>query len=162
MLINIYSKGVYPANVLSNFYNHEFVVEGVKCGSLEGFLQSLKYMNSKKAEQIAQLSGIEAKHAGKRKIWWKFARRVYWKGICLTIGSDELEELIDRAFFACYEQCPEYKKAIFDLEDDTITHSIGKTSIRQTILTRYHFIRRIEYLRLFSKLSGEMALKNKQ
>ena len=42
LAIDIHSKGKGPSNVLSNFYPHEFDFEGVYCGSIEGFQQSLK------------------------------------------------------------------------------------------------------------------------
>lgn len=43
--MNMYSPGEYPLNKLSNFAPNEFEMDGVKCGSMEGFLQSLKYRN---------------------------------------------------------------------------------------------------------------------
>lgn len=33
----------YPQSALSNFAPHPFVIDGVKCNSMEGFLQSLKF-----------------------------------------------------------------------------------------------------------------------
>lgn len=41
--IDIGSKGLYPANVLSNLCGNKFEIDGFQCGSMEGFLQSLKY-----------------------------------------------------------------------------------------------------------------------
>ena len=70
--IDIYSKGEYPSNVLSNFYPNEFTFDGVICGgSMEGFLQSLKYKSIKKQQKICLLSGKEAKKKGKYKFLWK-------------------------------------------------------------------------------------------
>ena len=48
--VDIWSKSPYPANVLSNLHDNEFYFDGVKCGSMEGFLQSLKQKNVKKNE----------------------------------------------------------------------------------------------------------------
>ena len=59
--IDIYSKGDYPADVLSNFYPNEFVIDGVRCGGMEGFLQSLKFKSRKKQDAVAALSGKDAK-----------------------------------------------------------------------------------------------------
>lgn len=39
---DIRSNGLYPSNVLSNMCDNAFVIDGVQCGSMEGFLQSLK------------------------------------------------------------------------------------------------------------------------
>lgn len=43
--MEIYSKNAYPSNSLSNFAAHTFIIDGVLCNSMEGFLQSLKYKN---------------------------------------------------------------------------------------------------------------------
>lgn len=66
-IIDIHSKGEYPANQLSNFYPHSFVLDGIYCQSMEGFLQSLKYKNVEKQRKICLLIGKEAKTAGKRE-----------------------------------------------------------------------------------------------
>lgn len=43
--MDIGSGNTYPSNALSNFAPHSFVIDGVKCASMEGFLQSLKTNN---------------------------------------------------------------------------------------------------------------------
>lgn len=40
--LDIHSKGLYPSNVLSNLCDNGFCFDGIVCGSMEGFLQSLK------------------------------------------------------------------------------------------------------------------------
>ena len=37
--LDIRSNGLYPSNVLSNMYSNGFLVDGMECGSMEGFLQ---------------------------------------------------------------------------------------------------------------------------
>ena len=59
--VDIWSKSSYPANVLSNLHDNEFYFDGVKCGSMEGFLQSLKQNNVKKQYQVCCMAGKEAK-----------------------------------------------------------------------------------------------------
>ena len=39
--LDIRSNGLYPSNVLSNLCSNGFRFEGMVCGSMEGFLQSL-------------------------------------------------------------------------------------------------------------------------
>ena len=41
--MDIGSGNGYPSSALSNFAPHEFELDGVKCASMEGFLQSLKF-----------------------------------------------------------------------------------------------------------------------
>jgi predicted NAD-dependent protein-ADP-ribosyltransferase YbiA (DUF1768 family) len=55
--MDIYSKGEYPANVLSNFYPNGFELDGIKCRSMESFLQSLKYKNTCRQLEICELPG---------------------------------------------------------------------------------------------------------
>lgn len=79
-IIDIYSKGDYPADALSNFYPHDFTIDGVACASMEGFLQSLKFASVKKQRKVCALSGIAAKKKGKRKFRWKLSGNVHWGG----------------------------------------------------------------------------------
>lgn len=43
--MDIGSGSGYPAANLSNFSPHPFVIDGVECNSMEGFLQSLKFQS---------------------------------------------------------------------------------------------------------------------
>ena len=54
--LDIRSNGLYPSNVLSNMCGNEFIFDGVECGSMEGFLQSIK---SKIPDEVFS----EAKHS---------------------------------------------------------------------------------------------------
>lgn len=146
-MTNIYSKAEYPANQLSNFAPHTFVLDGIVCQSMEGFLQSLKYMNPEKQSSICLLIETEAKKAGSKKHLWKITKRVYWKGTSYGLFSDDLQKLIDRAYLACFEQCEEFRNALRATGNNELTHSIGKTDMRKTILTEYNYVRRLYYLR---------------
>lgn len=50
--LDIRSNGLYPSNVLSNLCSNAFVFDGVECGSMEGFLQSLKQQDRERQRQI--------------------------------------------------------------------------------------------------------------
>lgn len=50
--IDIWSKSEYPSDVLSNLCGNRFLFDGVECGSMEGFLQSLKYKEEEKQRQM--------------------------------------------------------------------------------------------------------------
>lgn len=146
-MIDIYSEGGYPACELSNFAEHPFVLDGVQISSMEGFLQSLKYMTVKKQEQVCRLSGKEAKQAGKGRFMWCVLRFVWWQEQTMDLMSDEVQLLIDRAYDAMYEQNPKFRQALLDTGDEKLEHTLGKTRMDQTILTRYNFVRRLERLR---------------
>lgn len=146
-MIDIYSKADYPACELSNFAVHPFSMDGVEIQSMEGFLQSLKYMNSSKQKLICKMSGKEAKQQGRRKFLWRIGQVVYWQGKEIDLLSDEYQILIDRAYDAMYEQSAGFRQALIDTGNETLVHTIGKTCIGKTILTEYQFIKRLERLR---------------
>lgn len=144
--IDIYSKGEYPADVLSNFSPNSFVFDGVHCSSMEGFLQSLKYRNAKKQLKICALTGITAKNAGTRKFWWKLTGNLYWKGKRYKRESKQFDDLRLQAYRALGENA-HFRKALSDSENAILKHSIGAHDKRKTILTEEEFIGYLEYLR---------------
>lgn len=145
-VIDIYSKGEYPANVLSNFYNNEFEIDGVKCASMEGFLQSLKYKNQAEQRAVCALYGKAAKLKGKRKFLWKISGNVYWRGKKLKRKSLGFSALIQRAYTALSLN-QNFAKALKATKGSELTHSIGGHNKRTTILTEEEFIENLNALR---------------
>ena len=144
--IDIYSKGEYPSNVLSNFYPNEFTFDGVICGSMEGFLQSLKYKSIKKQQKICLLSGKETKKKGKYKFLWKLTGNIHWQGKKIKRQSKDYKDLILNAYIALSKN-DEFIKALKATENKTLIHSIGNTEERKTILTEKEFIDCLNYIR---------------
>lgn len=144
--IDIYSKGEYPADVLSNFYPNSFEIDGVFCAAMEGFLQSLKYRSAAKQRSVCALSGKEAKKAGRRKFLWKLTGKVFWQGRKIRRDSEEFEFLIERAYDELYKN-QFFREALKHSVGKTLLHSIGKTDKRATILTTEEFIGNLDRLR---------------
>ena len=148
-IIDIISKGEYPADVLSNFYPREFSVDGVRCASMEGFLQSLKTRNISTQKKICALTGKEAKNYFRHKwsnLRWKLTGNLYWQGRKLKRIGKEYEALITHA----YDEMGKdeiFKKALRATENATLTHSIGKQSKRKTVLTEKELITQLTRLR---------------
>lgn len=138
-MIDIYSKGEFPANVLSNFYPNSFVFDGVECASMEGFLQSLKYRNIEKQKSVCGMVGKEAKAAGSKKRLWKLTGNLYWKGKRYKRNSEAFDELRYNAYKAllCNET---FRAALDSVNGRELKHSIGKNKKRTTILTEEEFI----------------------
>ena len=153
-VIDIYSKGDYPANVLSNFYPNEFIINGVRCGGMEGFLQSLKFRQRGRQEAVAALSGKEAKARGGRKFLWKLTGNVYWQGKRIKRRSEEFLALVTRAYKEMARQSETFREALAASGDATLTHSIGKHDKRRTVLTEEEFIYCLESLRGTDLLLG--------
>ena len=135
----------YPASSLSNFTPHNFVIDGIVCNSMEGFLQSLKFSNPDVQAYVCTLTGKTAKFKGKRKKWWT-DQTLYWRGVAIKRDSKEYQNLLDRAYMALYEN-DSFRKALEATGNATLTHSIGKRKITETVLTVQEFCSRLTKLR---------------
>lgn len=135
----------YPASALSNFAPHPFVIDGVQCNSMEGFLQALKHKSVEMQEHVCTLTGMTAKKKGSKKDW-KTKQILYWQGKEIDRLSDEYQELLDRAFDALATN-EGFKKALVATQNATLSHSRGKTKEQETVLTRREFCSRMERIR---------------
>lgn len=138
-VIDIYSKGEYPADILSNFSPNEFVFDGVECASMEGFLQSLKYRDAERQKAVCGLVGKEAKAAGDKKIVWKLTGNLYWKGRRYKRKSKAFDELRLKAYEALLDN-DRFRGALQSAKGKSLKHSIGKHNKRVTVLTEEEFI----------------------
>lgn len=147
-MIDIHSKGKYPSAALSNFAAYEFMVDGILCASMEGFLQSLKFMRKSKQKQICRLVGKEAKNApGRlRNLRWKLTQNLYWNGVKYKRDSAEYQDLIARAYDALYENA-QFRAALASTQNAELCHSIGGQNSRTTVLTEAEFIGQLYRLR---------------
>jgi predicted NAD-dependent protein-ADP-ribosyltransferase YbiA (DUF1768 family) len=145
--MDIYSKAEWPSSDLSNFAPHEFVFEGVKCASMEGFIQSLKFKTSRIQKDVCNLVGIIAKRRGqKRNKAWKKDPVVWWKGKAIGRYSREYQDLLDRAFEALSKN-DNFKKALLSTGNVILTHSVGAKKKSNTILTEQEFCLRLMFIR---------------
>lgn len=147
--IDILSSAQYPANVLSNFYENSFTLDGVRCASMEGFLQSLKTRNIEKQRYVCSLCGKTAKKFFEHRwnnFFWKLTGTLYWQGKRIKRRSEAYQQLLDRAY-AALSQNPVFVKALLDTEDATLIHSIGKSNARLTVLTEEEFVGRLIKIR---------------
>ena len=147
-IIDIISSGEkYPEAELSNFYPYPFTIDGIKCGGMEGFLQSLKFFSKKKQIHVCALSGKKAKRVGEKKRLWKLLGRVHWQGRFIKRDSKEFDHLISLAYNEMYKQNEDFRRALEASRGKTLVHSIGSHNKRKTILTEEEFISRLEWLR---------------
>lgn len=143
--MDISSGNGYPSSALSNFAPHPFVIDGIECASMEGFLQSLKFENPEMQIEVCKLVGKQAKFKGKKKKWWK-TQTLYWRGIPIKRDSDEYQQLLDRAYDALATN-RDFQKALLATHNAVLTHSIGKSKISETVLTTREFVSRLTKVR---------------
>lgn len=145
--MDIGAGNAWPANALSNFAPHRFVIDGIECASMEGFLQALKFKNPEMQKVVCKLTGKTAKFKGKKKNWWR-EQKLYWQGQEIDRHSQVYQNLLDRAFEAL-AQNSDFQKALLATGNSTLTHSIGKNDETKTVLTQREFISRLIKIRSF-------------
>ena len=146
--MDIRSGAGYPAAALSNFAPHRFVIDGVECASMEGFLQSLKFDKPHIQVEVCKLVGKAAKARGKaRNDAWRRQQTLWWKGTPLKRTGTEYQDVLDRAYDALFEQSESFRKALAATGDAVITHSMGKRREAETVLTEREFCSRLMRLR---------------
>ena len=143
--MDIGSGNGYPSSALSNFAPHKFVIDGVECNSMEGFLQSLKFQNKEMQKEVCKLVGVQAKYKGKKKKWWR-TQTLFWNGVEYKRDSQEYQNLLDRAFFELSKN-ESFRRALLATGNSTLTHSIGKNKITHTVLTEREFVSRLNRIR---------------
>ena len=143
--MDIGSGNGFPCDALSNFAPHPFVIDGVECASMEGFLQSLKFSNPDMQKEVCKLVGKAAKFKGKPKKWYR-TQTLYWMGKEYKRDSEEYQELLDRAYDAL-SQNTGFQRALLATGNATLTHSIGKNKQSETVLTVKEFISRLYKIR---------------
>lgn len=140
----------YPSSSLSNFAPHPFVMDGVECASMEGFLQSLKFESVEMQRYVCTLVGKAAKFKGKKKKWYQ-KQELYWNGKVYKRDSIEYQNLLNRAYNSLYENMS-FRTALLSTGKAKLEHSIGKNKESETVLTRTEFCSRLTYLRDKGKL----------
>jgi len=134
---------------------HPFVIDGVKCNSMEGFLQSLKFKSPEMQVEVCKLVGKAAKFKGGKKKWFR-TQTLHWRGEDIPRNSERYQELLDQAYSAMFEQSESFKKALLASGNATLTHSMGKNKITDTVLTVSEFCGRLRKLR--NKAQEEIKL----
>lgn len=143
--MDIGSGNGYPESALSNFAPHPFVLDGVECASMEGFLQSLKFVTPDMQAYVCTLVGKAAKFKGKKKNWWR-DQTLYWKGVPIHRASEAYENLITNAYNAILLN-DGFRRALTATGKATLTHSMGKNKINETVLTEREFVGQLTRLR---------------
>ena len=123
------------ANSLSNFAEHEFVLDGIQISCFEAFLQSLKFSEPEAQKAVLCMSGKEAKKAGSAQ-QWENSGWLYWNGCAYRRDSREYRLLLERAYDALLEN-PNFRAVLVASKGKLLIHTIGR--MRHTVLTSLEF-----------------------
>ena len=158
--LDIRSNGLYPSNVLSNFCSNGFRFDGMICGSMEGFLQSLKRKELDKQRQICSMKGGNARKMSVTS--WQTDQIVWWKGQAIDRQSEDYQQLIRRAYSAMFEQSERFRTALMQTRGMILIHSSGEENPYKTILTPAELCGILNELRDdYDKRDKTMELKEK-
>lgn len=135
--LDIRSNGLYPSNVLSNLCSNGFRFDGMVCGSMEGFLQSLKRKDLDKQRQICSMKGGNARKMSVAS--WQTDQIVWWKEQAIDRQGDGYRQLIRRAYQAMFEQNERFRAALMQTRGMNLMHSSGEDNPYKTILTPTEF-----------------------
>lgn len=135
--LDIRSNGLYPSNVLSNLCNNGFCFDGIACNSMEGFLQSLKYQDMDKQQDICSMIGGGARKQSNKE--WQTDQIVWWKGEAYDRQGEDFRKLIRRAYQAMFDQNEQFRAALMQTRGIILIHSCGEENPYKTILTEQEF-----------------------
>ena len=148
---NIYSKGCYPANKLSNFAENAFVFDCVPAVSMESLLQSFKFLEKDRQREVCLLSAKEAKSVGSVQKWGSY---LFWNGIAYRRKGREYYRLLSRAYGEMAMQNNDFCRALI-ASAPILIHTIGKVRRNQTCLTNW------EFCLILSRLKRQLLNKKK-
>lgn len=132
---------------LSNFAARPFTFDDVYCGSMEGFLQSLKFPNQERQRFVARNVGYAAFKLGQGGNDWKKDQLLNWGGVAYPRNSAVYQALLDRAYDAQFDQSPALAPLLLQTVGRALRHTRGKHDSRDTVLTESEFVRQLERLR---------------
>lgn len=118
------ASGAYESigKALSNFARRPFVLDGKQYESVEGFYQGLKWSDPVKRAEVAQLSGPEAKSAGRGSKATSFE----YEGKTIDFRSPEHYALMKRAIKASLEQNPAILEEFQATSPRPMEHKTGR------------------------------------
>lgn len=131
--VDIWSKSPYPADVLSNLCSNGFRFDGMVCGSMEGFLQSLKQEDLAKQRQICSMKGRNARNMSTKN--WQTDQIVWWKGKAIDRQGDDFLRLVTAAYKAMFTQNERFRTALMFTRGMSLYHTKGNSNPYKTILT---------------------------
>lgn len=132
---------------LSNFCAYSFVLDGVQCGSMEGWLQSLKFDVQEEQEAVAALVGYQAYKIGQAGNNWRDTQTLWWKGKAYPRLSKPYHALVERAYDACFDASPQFQKSLVETGTMALTHVIGSHDPTMSVLTEWEYIYNVYRLR---------------
>ena len=127
LIVNMFRDSPWPGNILSNFADTPFEVDGVHCACSESFIQSLKIAKASEQAMFCSLKGEDAWKNGSRLTASVFSSgKVWWQGVSYDLHSKEHFEIVKRGLIAKYSQSKDAREALLASGNATLTHDYGQ------------------------------------
>jgi len=137
--LDIKARGKFPANVLSNFADTDFMFDGFKIKSIEGFLQALKTPDKNKQTEICRMNGFDAKNTSKSLKQNKNEMLMFWKNKVYRKESNEFRNLLQKVVETS-RQNPQYDNFMFEGEKINSVNSFLQGAISEDAFIRQQII----------------------
>ena len=139
----------YPYGMLDPSAPVRFEIDGVRCASLQGFLECLKFDKVADQKNISKYVGKSAIKRGQNKDNpgnQKADRILYWQGESFKRNGKEFDDLMHRVFREMAQNA-NYQKALLLTEKHDLSHSKGKSFKKDTLLTKNELTKYLKDLR---------------
>jgi predicted NAD-dependent protein-ADP-ribosyltransferase YbiA (DUF1768 family) len=123
--INITSKSPAPLDVISNFAETPFYLDGMTYASVEGFWQALKFPHDQDRRRVAALHGGEAKRAGDAA---PALPTIVYNGEEVTVGTYAHWRLMARACAAKFKQNAQARDVLLGTGERPLEHKMRRDS----------------------------------
>jgi len=155
-VVNMFRDSPWPGNILSNFSETPFVIDGVCCACSESFIQSLKISDAEEQKTFCTLQGQDAWVKGSRTTEKVFdLGKVWWGGVPYTLHSAEHFDLVKRGLTAKFTQSEKARNALLATGHATLIHDYGQPPGKKQSLPVDTFCRIVAEIRL--ELSGGVS-----
>lgn len=135
---------------LSNLFPHEFIIDNIKCLSMESFIQSLRIKEKEVQEEVcSKYTGYMACKLKAAFPDWRETGYVYWQGKQISRISTEYSDLITKGYDCLFENIV-FRYCLNSFKNRYLIHSIGCDEITETLLTESEYIYQLN--RLIKKL----------
>lgn len=136
---NICTEGRHPEDILSNLCGNDFCFDGVQCGCMESFLQSLKYQDEKLQKSICLEKARWVKEYDTTD--WQNEQILWWRGKPIQRCSWQYQRLIYSAYTEMYLWCARFRDALMQTEGKELLFESGKNNPHEWVLTDKEFVR---------------------
>lgn len=134
---NVCTEGRHPEDILSNLCGNDFCYDGMQCGSMEGFLQSLKIRDEKLQRRVCLCKARELEQYPIPE--WDGSQPLWWKGSKINRHLAEYMEFLVKAYQEMFLWCARFREALMSTEGKQLVYESGKSDPDKSILTDEEF-----------------------